>query len=57
MFTFQSENAMAATQKAKEGVSSIFGGITKALTVEAEDKPVKKTPVRPTKQIFDRSKV
>lgn len=54
----QHENAVVATQRAKQGVTQLFGGISKALSVEAEDlkKPGQKQNPH-SKHIFDRAQV
>ena len=54
LFT-QQENVTAATEKAKSGVTSLLGGISKALTVEAEDLHQPSTPA--TQHVFNRAQV
>ena len=53
----QQENATAATQKVKEGMSKVLGGITKALVIENEDKVQTRVGRKPSgEHIFDRAK-
>ena len=51
----QQESVNAATEKAKAGVTTLLGGITKVLTVEAED--LHDTPIVYSQQIFNRAQV
>ena len=46
-----------AGQKVKEGVSSLLGGLSKALTIEAEDLHKPLLPQYSDPPLFDRSKV
>ena len=53
----QQENATAATQKVKEGMSKVLGGITKALVIESEEKEQTRAGRKPSgEHIFDRAK-
>jgi hypothetical protein len=56
MCDFQQENVSAATAKAKKGVSTIIGGISKALVIEAEDLDDPGIPID-KHGVFDRKKV
>ena len=53
----QQENATAATQKVKEGVSSLLGGISKALVIAADDDYQLAQIVGGKAVVFDRYKV
>ena len=53
----QQENASAATQKVKEGVSSLLGGISKALVVAPDDDYQLAQIVGGEAVVFDRYKV
>ena len=57
MYFLQQENATVAGQKVKEGVSSLLGGLTKALTIDAEDLHKPLSPQYSGPPFFDRSKV
>lgn len=53
----QQENASAATQKVKEGVSSFLGGISKALVIAPDDDYQLAQIVGGQAVVFDRYKV
>jgi len=53
----QQENASAATQKVKEGVSSFLGGISKALVIAPDDDYQLAQIVGGEAVIFDRYRV
>ena len=53
----QQENASAAAQKVKEGVSSFLGGISKALVIEPDDDYQLAQIVGGQAVVFDRYKV
>jgi len=53
----QQENATAATQKVKEGVSSFLGGISKALVIAPDDDYQLAQIVGGEAVVFDRYKV
>ena len=57
LIIFQQENATVAGQKVKEGVSSLLGGLTKVLTIDAEDLHKPTSPQYSGPPFFDRSKV